>query len=330
MKTYQQTLAPATTGRQEGDLLLFHKFLFWEGYTNNPPPEPIERRRPITPYYSNIEYWGPITFGTVEHFKNWQLKKGYAIASINIRLSTVRLYAKFAYENEIISADQYLRIKNISSVSTHPRRNPDRNRTTTRKGHKKAKDDWTRLTDPQVRQLKSLHQQSPRGLRDALIICLLADHGMRPSALASMQWAGIDFDTRILTFYEIKTMVTIRHKMTNDSYAALSAYAGIFGYRKPLHLLVTSTKRLDGKLKRDPLRTRGIYDIVRKTGQKIGVESLSANDLRHNAITRACENGLTDQQINYMFGHTANSSMAAEYRASIDIVSPPDVNQITK
>ena len=40
--------------------------------------------------------WRGVTWGLVESFKVWQLQQGYAIGSINGRLSTVRTFARLA------------------------------------------------------------------------------------------------------------------------------------------------------------------------------------------------------------------------------------------
>ena len=45
---------------------------------------------PATGLYDNSQAWRGITWGMVEAFKAWPLQQGYAIGSINGRLSTVR------------------------------------------------------------------------------------------------------------------------------------------------------------------------------------------------------------------------------------------------
>jgi hypothetical protein len=66
-----------TIRRKIADLGLFETFLRSVG-------------GPATGLYDNSQAWRGITWGIVEAFKAWQLQQGYAIGSINGRLSTVR------------------------------------------------------------------------------------------------------------------------------------------------------------------------------------------------------------------------------------------------
>jgi len=75
--------ATNTIRRKVADLALFETFLQSVGV-------------PATGLYDNSQAWRGIMWGIVEAFRNWQLSQGYAIGSINGRLSTVRTYAKLA------------------------------------------------------------------------------------------------------------------------------------------------------------------------------------------------------------------------------------------
>jgi hypothetical protein len=46
--------------------------------------------------YHDPAAWSGMSNGLVEGFVQWQLKQGYAIGSINMRLSTMWLYCKLA------------------------------------------------------------------------------------------------------------------------------------------------------------------------------------------------------------------------------------------
>ena len=51
---------------------------------------------PAAGLYEEARAWRGVTWGLVEAFKVWQLQQGYAIGSINGRLSTVRTFARLA------------------------------------------------------------------------------------------------------------------------------------------------------------------------------------------------------------------------------------------
>jgi len=61
-----------------------------------------------------VQAWQDITFGLIEAFKRWQLEQGYAIASINAHLSTVKVYTKLAAKSGTITAEEYALIKMVS------------------------------------------------------------------------------------------------------------------------------------------------------------------------------------------------------------------------
>src|SRR5205807_8500414 len=80
---YQQNMADNTLKRHNDDIDLFSKFLKNVGM--------IKDNLMI-----DCAEWNGITFGLVEAFKRWQLDQGYSIASINLHLSTLNVYATLA------------------------------------------------------------------------------------------------------------------------------------------------------------------------------------------------------------------------------------------
>jgi len=87
---YQEKMATNTLKRHQDDLALFSQFLKHAGMSKDH-------------LMSDCAEWSGITFGLVEAFKRWQLEQGYAIASINAHLSTVKVYAKLAVKAGILS-----------------------------------------------------------------------------------------------------------------------------------------------------------------------------------------------------------------------------------
>lgn len=69
--------ADNTIRRKIADLALFESFLNGAGV-------------PAAGLYDDPRGWSGVTWGLVEAFKVWMLQQGYAIGSINGRLSTVR------------------------------------------------------------------------------------------------------------------------------------------------------------------------------------------------------------------------------------------------
>jgi len=116
---YQSKVSENTLKRQQDDITLFSQFLENVGMAkDNLLVDAIE--------------WQDITFGLIEAFKRWQLEQGYAIASINAHLSTVKVYAKLATRAGILSAEEYAMIKMVSGYRHKEGRNVDQKREVTR------------------------------------------------------------------------------------------------------------------------------------------------------------------------------------------------------
>src|SRR5215212_12020320 len=96
--------ADNTIRRKIADLALFETFLQSAGV-------------PAIGLYDNPHAWRGITWGIVEGFKVWQLSQGYAIGSINGRLSTVRTFAKLAAKAGAISAEESILIAGVEGYA---------------------------------------------------------------------------------------------------------------------------------------------------------------------------------------------------------------------
>jgi len=94
---YQSKVAENTLKRQKDDIALFSQFLKIVG---------MQKDNLLV----DCTEWQDITFGLIETFKRWQLEQGYAIASINAHLSTVKVYAKLATKAGILSSEAFLRM----------------------------------------------------------------------------------------------------------------------------------------------------------------------------------------------------------------------------
>ena len=93
---------------------------------------------PVDHLYTDPSQWQGITFALVEHFSEWQLGKGYAIASINGRLATIKKYAALACQLRVLPSDELFRIREVKGFRRVEGRRLDLQRSVTRIGEKKA------------------------------------------------------------------------------------------------------------------------------------------------------------------------------------------------
>jgi site-specific recombinase XerD len=84
------------------------------------------------------ECWRGVTWGLVEGFVKWMLKEGFSIATVNNRLSAVKVYAKLATKAGVISAQDLALIKTVSGYSGKEAKRVNERREIQRVGEKKA------------------------------------------------------------------------------------------------------------------------------------------------------------------------------------------------
>ncbi len=271
--------ADNTIRRKMADLALFETFLNSTGV-------------PATGLFEDPLRWAGVTWGLVEAFKVWQLQQGYAIGSINGRLSTVRTYAKLAAKAGAITAQESILIASVQGYANKEARHVDEKRRAenirTRVGHKKAE----AATIP-VDVADALKQQpnTPQGRRDALLMCLFLDHGLRVGEVAILTRQNFDLKSGIFVFQRPKVSIEQTHELTKDTRRAASAY---FKHDAPNEGVLwrrscKGTSKLSGQLSARSAE-RALTKRVELLGRRAGIESLSAHDCRHFWATYEARN----------------------------------------
>jgi integrase len=261
-KEYQEKMSTNTLKRHKDDIALFSQFLKHVG---------MIRENLLT----DCTEWNGITFGLVETFKRWQLDQGYAIASINAHISTVKVYAGLAVQAGMLSTEEYALMKMVKSYRHKEGRNVDEKRVQTRRPDAK-KSEAVQLTQEQAKALKS-QPDTTQGRRDAFLMCLLLDHGLRCGEAAALTVDALNLTEGTVTFYRQKVDKSQTHKLTRDTLLAAMRYLKIC---KPVGNLLMGSRK-GGKLE-GTMSERAITDRVRELGERIGVKGLSAHDCRHD------------------------------------------------
>lgn len=272
---YQSRKASNTRDRQRVDLALFARFLREAGI-----PE-------VGDLASDVTAWAGVSWGLLEAFNRWQLAQGYAVGSCNVRLATVKTFCKLAAKAGVIAPQDYAMIAMVKGLSHKEGRNVDESREVTRVGSKKA--DPVGLSKKQAAQLKGQPADTPQGRRDALMMCLMLDHGLRVGEVALLEVAHFNLATGEFIFYRPKVDKTQTHKMTADTLRAAFAYfaAGDAPAMGPL----LRGSRKDGRLEGSGMSERAITARVAELGRRVGVAGLSAHDCRHYWATLASRKG---------------------------------------
>lgn len=297
--SFQARKASHTRRRHQADLQLFRKYLAQAGVVTGD-------------LYTDPDAWRGVTWGLVAGFVEWQLQRDYAIGSINVRLATVKTYCQLALHAGAIDHDAYVRIKAVTGYSHKEGRNVDQRRSRTRTGRKKAV--AVSLTGAQARQLKRQPTDTPQGRRDALLMCLLLDHGLRVSEIAGLRVEDFDLAAGTMRFYRPKVDLVQTHELSRDTLRAANAYLLINGDTPRTGPLLPGSRK-NRKLSQEKMqggrrKARDIdADVVERApaengmtagainkrvgflGQQIGLHGLSPHDCRHYWATSASRGG---------------------------------------
>lgn len=269
---YRSRKAANTLKRQDGDLALFARCLADFGIAT-------------VDLSHNPSGWRGVTWGLVKSFVEWQIRKGYTIGSVNVRLSTIKTYAKLAHQAGALDDTEAALIKSVSGYSRKEGKHVDEKRSRTRVGWKKAQP--VSITREQADALKT-QPDMPQGRRDALLMCLLLDHGLRVGEVAALIVENFDPEAGQLRFYRRKTDRWQNHTLTDDTREALAAYLKNDAFAAgPLLRRSRKDRRLHGA----GMAERSITERVKTLGEAIRIQSLSAHDCRHYWATRAARNG---------------------------------------
>jgi integrase len=224
----------------------------------------------------NPDAWQGISWGLVEGFRNWMVQEGDAVSTINARLSAVKTYAKLAMKAGALTPEEYAVIRTVAGYSQKEAKRVNERREVTRRGHKKAQ--HVSIDKKQARKLKK-QPDIPQGRRDALMLCLLLDHGLRVGEVARLQVSDFDLKAGEMHFYRPKVDKTQTHKLSGDTQRALQAWFESGDAPAVGPLLRASRK--NGELTEAGMTEWSISQRVRTLGERIGLDGLSAHDCRH-------------------------------------------------
>ena len=241
-------------------------------------------------WLTNPQAWVGVSYGLVAGFVAWLLKEGYAIASVNRKLSTVRKFCGMASQAGIIPPDDLLRIRQVKTISFADGVNLDQKRPKQRVERPNArKAIATPIGTDQAHRLKIAGSDSPQSKRDALLMCLLLDHGLRAGEAVALTVEGFDLGGELFTFYRPKVAKRQTHRLTLHTLEAARAYLDAEGAPTAGPLLYGSRK--GGGLNGRPMRRENISLRVAELGRAIGIANLSAHDCRHYWATAAARGG---------------------------------------
>jgi integrase len=243
----------------------------------------------------------------VEAFVKWQISQGYAIQSVNVHLSSIKTYARLAMQAGAILPQEYALIRAVQGYSYREQSRIDARRKVTRIGLKKSEP--VKITPEEAAQLKK-QPDTPQGRRDAFMICLLLDHGLRVGEVAALSVTDFNLREEQLRFFRPKVNKEQIHHLTKDTLNALKTY--LDHGDMPRNGLALRRSLRNEELGATGMTDRAITARVGFLGEKIGVMGLSAHDCRHFWATSAARHG-TDPFVLQEAGGWSSLAMPRRY-----------------
>lgn len=249
-------------------------------------------------FYKQPSSWAGVTHGLVLGFVEWMKQQGFAVASINRKLSCVRVFCAMASQAGVLSPNELALISTVRTIRHGHGLELDKQRDQTRYGKNKSKKGKTyarskkaksiELTAEQAKALKA-QPDTPQGRRDALLMCLLLDHGLRAGEVAALTADNFNLKTGIVTFWRKKVKKEQKHQLTAATLTALHNYINAGDYTGIGPLLRSSLK--SGELGKAGMSEHAVTMRVKKLGEKLSIVGLSAHDCRHYWATSAVKGG---------------------------------------
>lgn len=330
LERYQEKHASETIRRQKRDIKLFETYIRDAGVI-------------VENMHGDLQQWRGITFGLVEGFQRWLQEQGYAIGSINARLSTIKTYCQLASTADVLT--DFKELNAIQGIKGYNQLKEAQNVDASRKArgiatrHSRAKKAMsTKLTIEQAATLKQ-QPETELGKRDSLLMCLLLDLALRCSEVSGLTIGNLDLQSKKLQVYRKKTGDWKIYGLGNDVYIAAKRYLEILPAEQkddpaaPLFAGVNLDNPNETDLSRH-LQPRAINKRVGRLGKAIGIDELSPHDLRHYIVDLAIKSGKDLKKVQSL-GGWSSPAMALKYAhaaaiANEGITDLPGMNTLTE
>ena len=237
--------------------------------------------------------WHLLRYQHVAAIRAKLVEIGQAPATVNLALSALRGVAKAAFNLELITAEEYQRLRNVPTVKGE--RLPA--------GRHVGPGELVALLDACARDA------GPAGVRDAAIIGLMyAAGGMRRSEIVGLDRGDYDASTGELRVRGKGSKERLVY-VDNGARDALEDWLLVRG-DEPGPLMVPINK--GGALQWRRMTDQAVYGILRKRAGQAVVEQVSPHDLRRSFVSDLLDAGADISTVAKLAGH-ANVQTTARY-----------------
>lgn len=298
-KEYREGLRPATRRRQDAELRLFLRYLVEVGAvaapfdgdewwaTDEGQDWLAQTAATLT---RSPALWRNIGRGLVRAYQQWLLKQGYAVGTVNVRLAVIRKYVRLAASVGEVSEDTAAQVGQVKGLQQTRAETVDAARQATGVPTRVSgeKESANVLGPRRLALLKAQPTNSPQGRRDRLLICLLADLGLRIGEAMRLTRQDFDLEAGTVLVYRPKTRSSNRLELKEDSYEAARAYLDADA---PDSDVIWRRSYKNGYLGPQGWSVQMATYRIKVLGKRISLSNLSPHDLRHTWATLAARAG---------------------------------------
>lgn len=237
------------------------------------------------------QHWHGVTANDIEDYKHYlTYVKGLRTTTITQAVYIIKSYARVAYDAGAVSIEEMTRIDHIKGYRGSEANHLDehRQKTADRDRHNIG-GNVTTLSKKQINALKYGQPDNLVGKRDALLFCILLDHGLRISDVIGLTADSIDMDNRMISVTTKKTGVSLNLAMTDDVYDAFVNYFSAYTPDSETASIWTGINK-HGTASGTWGKHSAQMEIT-KVAKAFGIDNFSAHDCRHCWTDRAIDGG---------------------------------------
>lgn len=208
---------------------------------------------------------------TLVSFKQYLMTLNYAVASVNNKLMAIKSLLSFAYKIGYLPFNVGIVVKSI-------------------KNHENINDKIL-----MTGEIKALINNA-KNFRDALLIKLLANTGLRISEAINLKWSDIKLNKIAVFGKGGKTRyISIKDELLNELLTLKNRFCDY----------VFHSNRLT------PLRRENVHTMLKEVAKKANLtDRVSAHWLRHSTASHALSNGASLHQVKELLGHDSINTTA--------------------
>jgi len=257
--------------------------------------------------------WRNITAHIITGFIQWLIAKGYAINTINVRISFIKKYAEIAYQVGEISKDEWKKISKIRKIHRGKAKKINIERSQNSIPTQLLSRMSITITDQQAKALKSFPENDPKGRRSNIIMCLLLDQGLRAKEIPDLRVEDFNLDEGYFNL-ERANFGLQRQTLTADTINALECLFENKDIRKtgPLGTRVGANGRVNQK----PISLSDLRYYVHIAGKDIGIDGLSTKHCRSYWIQKELDAGKSILELQEAGGWTGIQSVIRNIKQS--------------